>query len=873
MLGENLYKLGLESLNFPFFIIDVQDYKIIYANSFAELIYGECDPVKTCFELTHKRNTPCTGKEHPCPLKKVKNAKKSVIEKHIHYNQSGESFNFEIHCHPVFDDKGDVVQVIEYSLDTTKYEKLEKKQTRLLNYVSDAVISTDLNFSIIDWNKAAEHIYGWRKEEVLGKTVDEITQIEYPYDKSEDVINKFMKDGIWYGEVIQRRKDGTPLNILVSVALVKDETGSPKTALAVNRDITKRVQAEEELRQRTYELKERVKELSCLYEISRLLRGTHLSLKEIFLSIVKIIPSTWQYPRITCSRIIYQQETYESVNFRLTSWSQKADIINFGKKIGSVEVYYLEEKESKYEGPFLEEERHLIDIIGQEISRFIERQITDDALKSSQEKLNEVNQLFEKIFNTTDTLIANLDPQFNFIWVNRAYAHADEKEPGFFPGKNHFDLYPNKENEEIFKRVIKTGRPHYSIAKPFEYAEHPERGVSHWDWSLIPIKDLNGMISGLVLTIQDVSDRIQMQEALKDSEEKYKNITELSQEIILRFNLEGKCTFINRTGAKFFGKSPEDMLGENILELVHPNDLKKTRSLLKEIKGTRTHIEGFTNLLNVPLGTRAMDWNASPILDKFGEVIEIQATGRDVTELQEELIEKNKLAAVGQLAAGVAHELNTPLANIDLITEYLLSLEDDNTSILKKDVLKNELLDIKKEVKFCGKIVQELLQFSRKIHLSPSKFSLKSLIQELISSAYFETEFSEKGVHIDSKFMEDIELVGDRSLLYQAFQNVLRNSIDSFDECIDRKPNIKINVVKETDKIIINFKDNGIGIKKEDLPKVFEPFFTTKTIGQGTGLGLSIARGIIEKHEGKIMIKSTYGKGTELIVTLPFLSQ
>jgi PAS domain S-box-containing protein len=870
LLGENLYKLGLESLNFPFFIIDVQDYKVNYANPSAELIYGECDPAITCFALTHRRNTPCTGEEHPCSLKKVKDSKKSVIDKHVHYDQSGESFNFEIQLHPVFDDKGDVVKVIEYSLDTTKYEELAKKQTRLLNYISDAVISTDLNFSIIDWNKAAEQIYGWRKEEVLGKIVGEITQIEYPYDKSEDVINKLMKDGIWHGEVIQRRKDGTPLNILTSVALVKDETGSPKTSLTINRDITKRVQAEEGLRLRTSDLKERVKEISCLYEISRLLRDTHISLNETFQSVVKIIPSAWQYPSITCSRIIYQQETYKSVNFQVTPWSQDASIIAFGKKVGSVEVYYLEEKKMKFKGLFLEGEQYLIDVLGQEIGKFIERQITDEALKSSQEKLNDVNQLLQKILNTTNTLIADLDPQFNFIWVNRAYAHADEREPGFFLGKNHFDLYPNEENEEIFNKVIKTGQPHYSIAKPFKYAEHPERGVSYWDWSLIPIKGLNGMISGLVLTLQDVTNRIQMQEALKNSEEKYKNITEYSREIILRFTLEGECNFINRTGAEFFGKSPEDMLGENFLALVHLNDLEKTRSLLKEIKETKTHIEGFTNSLNVPMGTRAMDWNVSPILDKFGEVIEIQATGRDVTELQEELIEKNKLAAVGQLAAGVAHELNTPLANIDLITEYLLSY-DDNVSILKKNLLKNELLDIKKEVKLCGKIVQELLQFSRKIHLSLSKFSLKSLIQELISSAYFETEFSEKNINIDSKIMEDIELVGDRSLLYQAFQNILRNAIDSFDDRIDRKPNIKINAVKEPDKFVINFKDNGIGIKKEDLPKIFEPFFTTKTIGQGTGLGLSIARGIIEKHKGKIIIKSIHGKGTELIVTLPLV--
>ncbi|NIQ78404.1 MAG: hypothetical protein GTN93_10000, partial [Anaerolineae bacterium] len=75
---------------------------------------------------------------------------------------------------------------------------------------------------------------------------------------------------------------------------------------------------------------------------------------------------------------------------------------------------------------------------------------------------------------------------------NRAYAEADDREPSFFPGKNHFDLYPNPENQEIFQRVVETGQPYFTYAKPFEYSEHPERGVSYWDWSLVPIKDLEG---------------------------------------------------------------------------------------------------------------------------------------------------------------------------------------------------------------------------------------------------------------------------------------------------------------------------------------------------------------------------------------------
>ncbi|UCE08464.1 MAG: PAS domain S-box protein, partial [bacterium] len=458
-----------------------------------------------------------------------------------------------------------------------------------------------------------------------------------------------------------------------------------------------------------------------------------------------------------------------------------------------------------------------------------------------------------------------------FVWVNRAYASADDHEPAYFQGLNHFDLYPNKENEEIFKRVVKTREPYFADAKPFEYAEHPERGVSYWDWSLIPIISLDNEITGLILTLQNVTDRVKMQVALQESEEKYKNITDIAQEVILRVNLEGECTFINKSGLEFFGKSLDDMIGENILNFIHPSDVNNTESLLKDIGNSKIHIEGFTNLIIVPTGTRAIKWNMSPIFNSSGKVEEVQASGRDVTELQEELIEKNKLAAVGQLAAGVAHELNTPLANINLIVEYLMSVGDDPTAPLDQEKLLNELRDVKKETELCIKIVQELLQFSRKIHLSPSKFDLKSLIQELISSTFFDTEFSEKNIRTTFEIKENIEIIGDKSLLHQAFQNILKNAVDSFTESIDRKPVIQITAIKEENNIIINFKDNGIGIKKVNLPRVFEPFFTTKTTGQGTGLGLSIAQGIIEKHKGNIKVKSIHREGTEVKVTLPII--
>lgn len=231
-------------------------------------------------------------------------------------------------------------------------------------------------------------------------------------------------------------------------------------------------------------------------------------------------------------------------------------------------------------------------------------------------------------------------------------------------------------------------------------------------------------------------------------------------------------------------------------------------------------------------------------------------------------MKKNKLAAVGQLAVGVAHEINSPLANITLKAEYLLNVINQDASTLENSLLERELMSIKKEVKICSKIVTELLQFSRKIHLTPSKFKVKSLISKLLSSPSINSRLIEKKISVDLQIKEDLQAVGDKTLLSQVFQNIINNSIDAM-ENINAKPRINIAADKKGNNIEIKVTDNGIGIKKTNLTRVFEPFFSTKLIGKGTGLGLSICRGIIEKHKGKIKINSTYGRGTEILITIP----
>jgi signal transduction histidine kinase len=121
------------------------------------------------------------------------------------------------------------------------------------------------------------------------------------------------------------------------------------------------------------------------------------------------------------------------------------------------------------------------------------------------------DELLERVFSSIDLLIAYMDKEFNFIRVNKAYAEADEQKPEYFVGKNHFALYPSKDNEVIFRKVVETGEPVFFYGKPFVYAEHPERGMTYWDWSLQPVKGGDGKTGGVVLSLINVTDRMEMQ--------------------------------------------------------------------------------------------------------------------------------------------------------------------------------------------------------------------------------------------------------------------------------------------------------------------------------------------------------------------------
>ena len=257
---------------------------------------------------------------------------------------------------------------------------------------------------------------------------------------------------------------------------------------------------------------------------------------------------------------------------------------------------------------------------------------------------------------------------------------------------------------------------------------------------------------------------------------------------------------------------------------------------------------------------------ANKKLVEWGKTLEkkVDERTRELTKMQAHLVQSEKLASLGKLAAGIAHEINNPLGGI-LIYSHLL-LEDTPKDSPYADSLKK----IVKETSRCKDIVKGLLDFARPREPEMTDLDIHDILNKSLSIIEGHVLF--QNIRIKKLYGQDLSsVVADSAQLQQVFMNIIINGAEAMDG--NGTLQIQTSVDKNNKMLIISFKDSGHGIQEKNLKRLFEPFFTTKEVGKGTGLGLAISYGIIRKHQGTIEATSREGKGSEFIVKLPFPEQ
>lgn len=252
-----------------------------------------------------------------------------------------------------------------------------------------------------------------------------------------------------------------------------------------------------------------------------------------------------------------------------------------------------------------------------------------------------------------------------------------------------------------------------------------------------------------------------------------------------------------------------------------------------------------------------------PIFNDKNEVIKVVHYVKDVTEkrkIEEQMRITEKLAAIGQLSAGLAHEINNPLGGIRLCFNNLISTDMD------EETKKEHIKVINQGLTKIREIIRQLLDFSKQTELVITPVNIHDLIENVLKLT--EYLISRKGINVIKKFRTIPNLLIDQNKIEQVFLNIVLNAIQAME---GRERILTIETSINQDKCHISFSDTGPGIPEDIITKIFDPFFTTKPVGEGTGLGLSVSKAIVEQHNGKIHVKSS-NKGTTFIVELPVKS-
>jgi len=376
--------------------------------------------------------------------------------------------------------------------------------------------------------------------------------------------------------------------------------------------------------------------------------------------------------------------------------------------------------------------------------------------------------------------------------------------------------------------------------------------------------DAQGKIVRYQGTLVDVTERREMEKALRRQEEFQRYLLESFPDLILVIDLNGRYSFVSSRIHDLRGYKPEHLLGKKVEEeedyspelLELYLDLIAGRKMFGSCDYKARHRDG---------SWRTMRASASPLFDAENKLSGAIVSVRDITvekKLEQQIIQSERLAAMGQMIGGFAHELNNPLTTILGLSDLLQEGEAPES-------VRKQMVTLQQQARRAAEIVQNLMYFSRPPAPGKSPIDLGELVQRTLHLHAYSLRKS--NITVDFLKETSIPLVsGDAHQLMQVFLNLILNSEQAMREVRDRGT-LRIRINKDEKSVAVTFQDDGPGISPEILPNIFDPFYTTKRPGRGTGLGLSICKAILREHNGNVEAASGPGGGAVFTVTLPMV--
>ena len=630
--------------------------------------------------------------------------------------------------------------------------------------------------------------------------------------------------------------DKTRKIILNSAIPLKEDDGRIIGAIAINVDVTDKKLIERNLYKINHDMVERVKELRCLYKISELSNDPGKTMEDILKGSIDIIPLAYQYPEIACVRITFDEHIYQSKNFKESTWKQEANIAASDGNIGQVQVFYTEQRPEEQEGPFLKEERFLINSIADILSNSAERKKAEVALRDQAET-------FEAIIENTSDSVLLISPEFKLLRFNKTARERIVQRRGeriFIGADFRKFLYPDA--EEIFHVMFND-----SLKGKFcdrEIQAKDTNGNSFWIRAKTsPVYDRDNQLLGVTLLSENIDSQKKAQIALVQSEEKFRGLVEQSL-VGVYIMQEEKFVYVNPGFEKIMGYSIDELKETSFNQWIYEEDIKKIKeNYLSRVSGekptdqyTFRAVRRNGALLYIEAIVSKIIYGNRPavigtIVDITDHVEEEKRIGKAVNDAQE----KERMQIGMELHDNVKQIMAASMINLDFLKNRL----DDQKAT-------KEILD--KVIGYIREAMDELRKLSHQ--LAPSidpTIPLEEKIEILVNTmnaantlkVYYRLDEFEQPVS------NDVQLTLYR-ILQEQFNNILKYA---------KASTVFISVKHYRDNIQLSIKDDGEGFN---------------LIAKKNGIGFENIKRRVEALDGQVRIFSAPGDGCEVSVQIPF---
>jgi two-component system NtrC family sensor kinase len=479
---------------------------------------------------------------------------------------------------------------------------------------------------------------------------------------------------------------------------------------------------------------------------------------------------------------------------------------------------------------------------------------TTDAGDGDAPRLHDSDEQLALLDSIGDGILTT-DAHDRVTYANRAAAGLFGRDRGTLIGEELLKLFTRDSGDAVRfgQSAARDGLPQvYEV----EVAGRDECSVSV---GAAPLVGANGLI-GTVLTLRDVTDTRRAHQELAKSESRYRHLFEDASDAIMTFDSLGRFTSVNDAGERISGYPRDELIGRFFGPLLPLSELP--RAVLEFRKALSGQPGQFESVVVRKDGERRHITITYSCPQRSREVLCLIRDATEEKQLQQQLVQSEKMGAIGQLVSGVAHELNNPLASITAFAQLMLS--DGN--LTAEDHHATEV--IASESRRAARIVHNLLTFARQHKAEKTYADINQVIENTLELRGY--DLSGRGIQIERSYADPPpSTMVDAYQLQQVILNLVTNAEQAIAGVERAHHRLTVRTRRDGETIRIEIEDTGPGIPSDGLERIFNPFYTTKAVGHGTGLGLSISLGIISEHGGRIWAENVPGAGAKFCVDLP----